>query len=155
MCRCGCRGGVRGFQAGVGMQELLQGRIRAPWQGRPCRLTCCWLSVCLCPPCHEHLGAFPFPSPPRVSNRRERIGLREQDCPGGSPNHTEQAPPRVCYSLSFENHQKTHPTLPLAQRCFHAFNNHCIFSPPGTGVQSNSYINSKHLPCTFCVRELC
>ena len=114
------------------------------------------LALCVpVPALHEHLGAFPFPSPPRVSNRRERIGLREQDCPGGSPNHTEQAPPRVCYSLSFENHQKTHPTLPLAQRCFHAFNNHCIFSPPGTGVQSNSYINSKHLPCTFCVRELC
>ena len=41
----GYRGSVRGYQARAGIQEMLQDRIMARWQGRPQRLTCFWFCV--------------------------------------------------------------------------------------------------------------
>ena len=58
--------------------------------------------------------AHPLPG----SQTEESIGLREQGCPGGPRDHAKQTPPWACYALSFENHQKTHPTLPLAHSAF-------------------------------------
>lgn len=96
-------------------------------------------------------GHVPLPIPSLVLKQKREIRAQEQGCPGGPRDHAKQAPPWACYALSFENHQKTHPTLPFAHRALSSFQRSLYFSPPGTGVQSNSNIKSKHLPCSFCV----
>ena len=66
-------------------------------------------------------GHVPLPIPSRVLKQKREIRAQEQGCPGGPRNHTKQAPPWACYALSFENHQKTHPTLPFAHRVLSSF----------------------------------
>lgn len=88
----GYRGSVRGCQAGARMQEMLQDRITAHWQGWPQRLTCFWFCVPVPAPwwtlMHSPL-LIPFPS---FKQKRKRVGLRGTRVPWPDPIISKVSP---------------------------------------------------------------